>query len=103
VLLSALGVARDTIIEDYLITNSAGDFEQFIATRQGQLGLGDAHQPLLSMPQEMRRVLFAADAAYLQAAFDCIDRKYDGIDGYLSTSVRVPESMLATVREHMLT
>jgi protein-tyrosine phosphatase len=103
VLLSALGVARDTIIDDYLITNSAGDFEQFIVTRQGQLGLDDAHQPLLSMPQEMRRVLFAADAAYLQAAFDCLDRKYDGIEGYLSTSVRIADDTLATVRRHMLT
>lgn len=103
VLLSALGVARETIIEDYLITNRAGDFEQFIVTRQGQLGLGDAHQPLLAMSAEMRRVLFAADAAYLQAAFDFIDQKYDGIDAYLSTSVRIPEHTLATVRKHMLT
>lgn len=103
VLLSALGVPRETIVEDYLITNSAGDFEQFIVTRQGQLGLGDAHQPLLAMPAEMRRVLFAADAAYLQAAFDVIDRKYDGIDGYLSTSVRISADTLTTVRRHMLT
>ncbi|HMN44324.1 MAG TPA: tyrosine-protein phosphatase [Povalibacter sp.] len=103
VLLSALGVARETIIEDYLITNRAGDFEQFIVTRQGQLGLGDAHQPLLAMPEDMRRVLFAADATYLQAAFDCIDRKYDGIDGYLSTSVRIGDDTLATLRKHMLT
>ena len=101
-LLSSLGVARETIMEDYLITNSAGDFEQFILTRQGQLGLGDAHQPLLAMPGEMRRVLFAADAAYLQAAFDVIDQKYDGIDAYLSTSVRIADHTLAAVRKHLL-
>jgi protein-tyrosine phosphatase len=103
VLLSALGVARDTIVDDYLMTNSSGDFEQFIATRQGQLGLGDSHQPLLSMPQEMRRVLFAADATYLQAAFERIDQKFGGVDGYLSTTVQISDRMLETVREQMLT
>ncbi len=103
VLLSALGVPRATIIDDYLMTNDAGDFEQFIATRQGQLGLGDAHQPLLSMPAEMRRVLFAADATYLQTAFDCIEEKFGGLDRYLSTSVQIEDRTLETVRRHMLT
>lgn len=102
-LLSTLGVDRETIVDDYLITNDAGDFEQFITARQGQLGLGDAHQPLLAMPAEMRRVLFAADASYLQAAFDCIDERFDGIDRYLATQVRLDGHTLEAVRKHMLT
>ncbi len=103
VLLSALGVARETILEDYLVTNEAGDFEQFIATRQGQLGLGDVHQPLLSMPEEMRRVLFAADANYLQAAFAHIDEAFGGVENYLGTSVQIADRTLEAVRRHMLT
>ncbi|HEY6642115.1 tyrosine-protein phosphatase [Povalibacter sp.] len=103
VLLDSLGVARETIVEDYLMTNSAGDFEQFITTRQGQLGLGDTHQPLLSMPEEMRRVLFAADARYLQAAFDRIDEEFGGVEEYLRNSVQIEDRMLETVRKQMLT
>ena len=104
VLLSALGVRRETIIEDYLLTNDAGNFEQFIATRkESHLGLADAHQPLLSMPEDMRRKLFAADEAYLQAAFERIDSEYGDLEHFLKTSVRIDDQTLAKVRAQLLT
>ena len=103
VLLGALGVDRDTIIDDYVLTNEAGNFEQFILTRQhSHLGLADAHHPLLSMPEEMRRALFAANADYLQAALDRIDTHYDGLEGYLSTAVQVDGATLEQVRAQLL-
>jgi protein-tyrosine phosphatase len=104
VLLGSLGVSRETIIEDYLLTNDVGNFEEFVATRkESHLGLADVHQPLLSMPEEMRRKLFAADEAYLQAAFDRIDSEYGDIDRFLKTSVRIDEQTLAKVRAQLLT
>ena len=104
VLLSALGVERSTIMEDYLLTNDAGNFEQFILTRKdSHLGLADAHHPLLAMPQEMRAKLFAADPDYLQAAFERIDSQYGSFDQYLKTSVRIDDEKLAIVRGHLLT
>ncbi|MBB6092604.1 protein-tyrosine phosphatase [Povalibacter uvarum] len=104
VLLHALGVSRDVIMQDYLLTNDAGDFEQFITSQHdSQLGLAVNHQPLLAMPEEIRRILFAAHADYLDAAFERIDRDYGGIDGYLSTSVQIHDDALARIREHLLT
>lgn len=104
VLLSALGVARETIVDDYLLTNQSGNFEQFILTRQGShLGLADAHHPLMSMPEDMRRALFAADAAYLQAAFDQIDAQHGGLDRYLSASVQIDRLTLTRVQDQLLT
>lgn len=104
VLLGALGVDRRTITEDYLLTNDAGNFEQFILTRkESHLGLADAHQPLLSMPEEMRRSLFVADAAYLEAAFAHIDAEHGGVERYLSTSVQLEAGTLAKVRARLLT
>jgi protein-tyrosine phosphatase len=104
VLLSALGVARENIIEDYLLTNESENFEEFICNRKNShLGLADMHQPLLAMPEEMRRVLFAADAAYLDAAFRQIDVDHGGVTGYLSTSVRVDSEILQKVRAQLLT
>lgn len=103
-LLSTLGVSRETIMEDYLLTNDAGDFEQFITTRhESHLGLAIGHQPLLSLPEEMRRVLFAAHPDYLQAAFERIDRDHGGVDGYLNTSVRADSRTLDAIREQLLT
>lgn len=103
VLLASLGVDRDTIIEDYLVTNDVGNFERFIeARRESHLGLADAHQPLLSMPQEMRDVLFAADADYLQTALEQISQDYGSLDTYIKSTVRIDENTLERVRDFML-
>lgn len=97
VLLSALDVSRQTAIEDYLLTNDAGDFEQFLRTRHDtQFGLTDIHHPLLSMPDDIRRVLFSADAEFLQAAFQSIDA-LGGLDRYLEKTVGVSKEQRAAV------
>lgn len=102
VLLRALEVPHDTIIEDYLLTNSSGDFEQFIRGRlDARLGLTDAHHPLLEMPAEARRVLFSADAAFLDAAFAVID-ELGGLDAYLETVVQAPHAVRERVRDALL-
>jgi protein tyrosine/serine phosphatase len=86
-----------TAIEDYLLTNDAGDFEQFLRTRHDtQLGLTDIHHPLLSMPDDIRRVLFSADAEFLQAAFESIDA-LGGLDSYLEKTVAVSREQRAAV------
>lgn len=103
VLLGALGVSSDTIVEDYLLTNTGGNFEQFIQTHQhSRLGLAAAHQPLLSMPEEMRRMLFVADADYLQAALEQIERAHGGLESYLKTSVQLAPAILQRVRDSLL-
>jgi len=100
VLLSALDVSRPTAIEDYLLTNDAGDFEQFLRARHDtQFGLTDIHHPLLSMPDDIRRVLFSAHPDFLQAAFDSIDA-LGGLDRYLEKTIGIgKEQRAAIVRE----
>jgi protein-tyrosine phosphatase len=98
VLLSAIDVPRQTAIEDYLLTNDAGDFEQFLRSRHdSQLGLTDVNHPLLLMPEDIRRVLFSAERAFLQAAFESIDEA-GGLDRYLERTVGVS----AEVRDAVL-
>jgi protein-tyrosine phosphatase len=97
VLLRAIDVSRQTAIEDYLLTNEAGDFEQFLRNRhETQLGLTDIHHPLLSMPDDIRRVLFMAHADFLQAAFDSIDA-LGGLDRYLMKTAGVSADQRAAV------
>ena len=103
VLLMALGVDRNTILEDYLLTNDVGNFERFIeAKKNSHLGLSDAHQPLLTMPKEMRDALFAADADYLDAAMRQIAREYGDVPNYLNARVGIDASTLRRVCDLML-
>ena len=84
VLLAALDVPHDTILDDYLLTNDAGNFEEFILTRhQSQLGLATTNHPLLTIPDDIRQVIFSAHADFLQGAFDQIAADHGGVDAYL--------------------
>jgi protein-tyrosine phosphatase len=102
VLLSALGVPRDTVVEDYLLTNDVGNFEVFIRGREdAQLGLADAKHPLLSMPEEIRRVAFSADPAFLSAAFEAID-ELGGVEGYIEEVLGLDVAMREVLRKRLL-
>lgn len=98
-LLRSLGVPEQTVIEDYLLTNTSGNFEEFIRSRhQAHLGLTDTHSPLLSMPEEMRRVLFSADPRFLEAAFEQIG----DVEGYLAKTAGVSPQVQERVRAALL-
>jgi protein tyrosine/serine phosphatase len=99
VLLRSLGVPEETAIQDYLLTNSSGNFEEFIRSKQeAQLGVTDAHSPLLSMPEDMRRVLFSADAAFLQEAL----KQIGDVEAYLAKTAGVTPAMQEKVRAALL-
>ncbi|MBC7984468.1 MAG: tyrosine-protein phosphatase, partial [Candidatus Obscuribacterales bacterium] len=95
-LLAALGVPKDLIINDYLLTNHAGDFEKFIVSRSV------SHQPLLELPTDIRAVLFTADADYLHAALEEIDNKHGGVTTFLRDIVGVGEHMQQQVHSRLL-
>lgn len=87
-LLIALGVRRDEILHDYLLTNELGNLEEFMLARPSvRLGLTDAQHPFLTMPAEQRQALLVADEAYLDAAFRQIEREYGGVEMYLQQAL----------------
>lgn len=103
ILLSALGVSRDIVIDDYLLTNEAINYETFFAThKNSRFGAGDSHQNLLLLPAEVRAEIFKADAEYLQAALEEIDVNYGGIDAYLAIAIGVDETALQRIADLLL-
>lgn len=94
-ILSVLGVPRDTIVEDYLLTNSYADFSRLIGAGRGGSDTFAAVDP------EVVRPLLAADADYLATAFDSLDRDHGGIDAYLA-SIGVDAPAKARLRELLL-
>jgi len=102
-LLAVLDVPHETIVEDYLLTNTASDVLQFILTRhRAQLGVAVSEHPLLTIPEDIRRVLFAAHVDYLDAALDQIARDYGDVSQFLRKEVGVDADMRSRVREALL-
>ena len=77
-LLQALGVARETVIEDYNLTNL---FRRPVPHLLGP-----------ETPEDVTAMLLSAQPKYLEAAFDEIDRVYGSFDDFLVRALGVKES-----------
>jgi protein-tyrosine phosphatase len=86
-LLSALGVDRATIEHDYLLTNR-------LYRRDPRLeGKGPAH---------VMKVLWQVQPEFMQAAFDEVDTRHGGIQGYLQGAIGLSPQELAELQRILL-
>ncbi|MDR0247910.1 MAG: tyrosine-protein phosphatase [Burkholderiales bacterium] len=76
IVLLALGASRQTVIEDYMVTETslASYRERWLATMDRQR-MGEKYNALVC--------LFSAREAFIEAALDAIELRYDGMAGYL--------------------
>jgi protein-tyrosine phosphatase len=85
-LLGALGVPRDSIMDDYLLTNRC------VAPRESG-----------RYPVEILQVLGLIRAEYLEAAFDVIDHEFGGLDAYLHEAAAVTPQCREALWQALLT
>ena len=91
-LLTALGVDRETIFADYLSSN-----DRIEAAREGAT---DNVFEMLNDETAARRVGVTAD--YLQASFDVIEEKSGGVDAYFRDLLDVAPAHIARLRERFV-
>lgn len=96
VVLLALGVERDAIVEDYLKSNAP---HRRYRVRRGPTAEGGRS------PEVMRLLapLFDARAEYLHAAFAQIDEEWGGVDRYLHEGLAVTPAHRERLRQRLLT
>lgn len=92
-ILSALGVPRESIMEDYLITGvrCAPGTERLLSNCRRYTE--DA------ATLEFIRILDTVQEDFLGAAFDAIDENYGGMDNFLREYMALDEAKLARLRE----
>lgn len=94
-LLGIAGVSRETVMNDYLLTNeySAASIErtyQGIAATQGQ-AVADVYRPLLGV-----------DASYLQAGLDELKAQYGTVENYLHTGLGLSQATIGQLALKLL-
>ncbi len=82
--LSALGVSWDHVVEDYLATNTL--WRREIASN-------------FDLPPAVKNVLFGAHEPLLTAAFDAIHAEYGSLDAYLAQAIGLDEAARAALIE----
>ena len=95
-LLTALGVPRAAIIEDYLLTNRYLDPKSLTSAPPSPAN------PLAGMSPEAARMLLAADPSFIRAAFDVLDGHKDGVEGYLRDELGLSKADLVKLRRFYL-
>jgi protein-tyrosine phosphatase len=86
-LLSALGVERETIEHDYLLTN------QLYRRDPRMEGNGHPH---------VMKVLWQVQPEFLQAAFDAVDAQHGGMQDYLQGAIGLSPQELAELKQMLL-
>jgi len=97
-LLSALGVDRATIMQDYLLTNDYLPIDQEIAALQS---LYFDRKATTIDPQLLRPIL-EVRAEYLRRAFSAIDERYGSVMNYLLGPIGLSHSDIATLKARYL-
>jgi protein-tyrosine phosphatase len=84
-LLSALGVPRATIVEDYLLSN-----EHYRPGPEVAAAMSERHgRWLLALPPQMLQLMLTVDADYLEAAFRAVEHSHGSVAGYLEGALGV--------------
>lgn len=95
---SLLGVHRDDIFSDYLLTNTAGNAEARIAAgaRHVREGFG------IEMSDEALRVLMSVEWQFLDRAFQTIEAKHGSIEAYARERLGVCVQTIAQIEQRLV-
>jgi protein-tyrosine phosphatase len=100
ILLTVLGVPRDTVVQDYLLSN------QFLLAPDAIGGTAVDLQLAFGLPEPPDlatvKAIMTSRPETLAATLDKIDETYGSFSNYLRDAVKLSDSDLATIRQRLL-
>ena len=94
-ILSALGVPRETVVEDYVLTDRVVDLEAIFMDRKRKNELTNQSRGVVA-------AILKADASYLHAALDAVEEKHGTVAAYLRDALGITEEALFAMRQSLL-
>jgi protein-tyrosine phosphatase len=92
-LLTALGVPRETVLEDYLLTDRIADFKGLFMERAQQ-----RKSSLATQSQEIIAAVLGTDVDYLNAALDAVEQQHGSVAGYVHEVLGVDDKALSEMQ-----
>jgi protein-tyrosine phosphatase len=100
ILLTALGVPRDTVVKDYLLSN------QYLLATDSIASTASDLQRAFGLPEPPDiptvRAIMTARRETLEATLDKITNTYGSFDNYLREALKLSDSELAMMRQRLL-
>ena len=94
--LSILGVPREKVIEDYLLTNTY--VKDHVDSEMLEIEL----KTFFQADTDNLRKINLVEERYIQAAFDTIDNHWGGMDKYIADGLELTEADLAKIKDYYL-
>ncbi len=91
-ILTALGVPREAVTEDYLLSN------RYYRASAPSKPANQQEQMLKALPPAVLQVLMGVDRSYLDAAFAEIERRSGSVDDYFRTELGLDDAALQKLR-----
>ena len=95
-ILTVLGVPREKIIEDYLLTNA------YVSDHVDRKLLETELKTFFRADSDNLRKINFVEERYIQAAFDTIDSHWGGMDQYISEGLNLTEEDIGKIRNYYL-
>ena len=95
-ILTVLGVPREKIIEDYLLTNT------YVSDHVDRKLLETELKTFFRADSDNLRKINLVEERYIQAAFDTIDSHWGGMDQYISEGLNLTEEDIGKIRNYYL-
>lgn len=89
-LLTLLGVPRETVIADYAMSDDIVDYR---AQMEENARANPAYAFLLDLPWEIVEPLMASHPAYIESAFDAIEQDYGSVSAFIAEELQVTPAM----------
>ena len=95
-ILTVLGVTREKIIEDYLLTNT------YVSDHVDRKLLETELKTFFRADSDNLRKINLVEERYIQAAFDTIDSHWGGMDQYISEGLNLTEEDINKIKDYYL-
>lgn len=86
-ILHALGVPKETVIQDYLLTNDVIDYEGFVLPK-----LMRRYEPDLVPDKNLVMTLAGVREEYLHAAYDAIEEQFDDVEHFIEDAIGLDQT-----------
>lgn len=100
--LSALQVPREQVIEDYAMTEKLVDAKAQAARHQVIAGPASMENQMAAKPQSVQIVFWRSTPDFINASFAAIERGYGSIEGYLSRGLGLSDAELQALRDQLI-
>ena len=100
-ILTALGVDRETVIADYAMTELVVDYEAAFASEE-EVDEDSPYAFLTKLPNEIVRPLLRSDPKYIKAAIERMEKDHGSVMGYIESELGVDENEIETLRTRLL-